>query len=187
MIQGGDPSGTGSGGESYWGKSFEDETVSTLVFNGRGLLAMANRGPNTNNSQFFITFKACPHLDMKHTIFGKLVGGDDVLTKFEYTQTQNDSPLTPIMIKSVTIHVDSFDLLLNKDKILAQERQDKKIKRDRKEQLLKLSLGTVDERDAIGKYMNMDSLNSKKGGDPKANSGAIVSTEGSIKRKKPSG
>ena len=77
MAQGGDPSGTGSGGPGY---QFEDETENGLTFDKRGLLAMANAGPDTNGSQFFITFVPTPHLDGLHTIFGELTEGDDVLS-----------------------------------------------------------------------------------------------------------
>ncbi|XP_067911446.1 RING-type E3 ubiquitin-protein ligase PPIL2 isoform X2 [Heterodontus francisci] len=72
MIQGGDPTGTGTGGESYWGKPFKDEFKHNLSHAGRGILSMANSGPNTNKSQFFITFRSCIYLDKKHTIFGRL-------------------------------------------------------------------------------------------------------------------
>ena len=75
MIQGGDPTGSGRGGESIWGKPFKDECVSTHTFNRPGLLAMANAGPGTNGSQFFITTAATPWLNMKHTIFGEVVAG----------------------------------------------------------------------------------------------------------------
>jgi peptidylprolyl isomerase len=77
MAQGGDPTGVGNGGPGY---TFEDETDNGLTFNKRGLLAMANAGPNTNGSQFFITFVETPWLDGNHTIFGELVEGDDVLS-----------------------------------------------------------------------------------------------------------
>eukprot|EP00667_Euglena_gracilis_P023139 EG_transcript_26042 len=83
MVQGGDPTGTGRGGESSFGKPFEDEVDPTLSHNAVGVLSMANAGANTNKSQFFITFSACQHLDGKHTIFGKLVGGMKVLRAIE--------------------------------------------------------------------------------------------------------
>ncbi len=72
MIQGGDPTGKGKGGESIYGGNFEDEIRPTLRHNMRGIVSMANRGPGTNGSQFFITYAAAPHLDGKNTVFGKV-------------------------------------------------------------------------------------------------------------------
>jgi peptidylprolyl isomerase len=83
MIQGGDPTGTGRGGESIWGKPFADEVVKSVVFDKKGILAMANAGPNTNGSQFFITTKPTPWLNMKHTIFGEVVSGYDSVEQLE--------------------------------------------------------------------------------------------------------
>jgi peptidylprolyl isomerase len=83
MIQGGDPEGTGRGGESIWGKCFEDEMSQTVTFSKVGLLAMANSGPKTNGSQFFITTAKAPWLNMKHTIFGEVASGYDVVQKIE--------------------------------------------------------------------------------------------------------
>lgn len=87
MIQGGDPTGTGRGGESLWGQRFEDEVSSAVRFDRKGLLAMANAGPNTNGSQFFITTIPTPWLNLKHTIFGEVIAGYDVVEKIEKTQT----------------------------------------------------------------------------------------------------
>ncbi|HAH19827.1 MAG TPA: peptidylprolyl isomerase [Candidatus Omnitrophica bacterium] len=93
MIQGGDPTGTGMGGESIWGKPFEDEVSKDVVFDRKGLLAMANAGPNTNGSQFFITTAATPWLTMRHTIFGEVVEGYEVVEKIENCQTgPSDKP-----------------------------------------------------------------------------------------------
>jgi len=94
MIQGGDPTATGMGGDSLWGKPFEDEVSSSLGFDQPGILAMANAGPSTNGSQFFITTAATPWLNMKHTIFGKVVSGYDVVQKIENAKTgYGDKPV----------------------------------------------------------------------------------------------
>jgi peptidyl-prolyl cis-trans isomerase B (cyclophilin B) len=76
MVQGGDPTGTGSGGPGY---KFEDETYGNPLKHGTGYLSMANAGPNTNGSQFFITHAPQPHLDGKHTVFGKVIDSQDVV------------------------------------------------------------------------------------------------------------
>ena len=94
MIQGGDPTGTGRGGQSIWDKPFEDECVETHKFDRPGLLAMANAGPNTNGSQFFITTVATPWLNMNHTIFGEVVDGMDVVRALE--TVEKDSGDRPI-------------------------------------------------------------------------------------------
>jgi len=99
MVQGGCPLGTGSGGPGY---TFADEFNSNPVI--RGMLAMANAGPNTNGSQFFIvTADECPWLDGKHTVFGRVIGGMDVVDTIEHTETdERDRPLKPIEVTSVT-------------------------------------------------------------------------------------
>ncbi|MBU1124951.1 MAG: peptidylprolyl isomerase [Candidatus Omnitrophica bacterium] len=83
MIQGGDPTGTGRGGNSIWGKSFDDEVNPRVQFDRPGILAMANAGPNTNGSQFFITTQKTPWLNMRHTIFGEVIVGYEVVQKIE--------------------------------------------------------------------------------------------------------
>jgi peptidylprolyl isomerase len=85
MIQGGDPTGTGMGGESIWGAPFEDEVTPVAKFDKPGILAMANAGPNTNGSQFFITTAPTPWLNMRHTIFGEVISGYEVVQKIENT------------------------------------------------------------------------------------------------------
>ncbi len=94
MIQGGDPTGTGMGGESIWGEPFEDEVSSGVKFDKPGILAMANAGPSTNGSQFFITTVPTPWLNMRHTIFGEVVSGYDVVQKIENTAVgASDKPV----------------------------------------------------------------------------------------------
>ncbi len=95
MLQGGDPTGTGRDGESIWGKTFADEVNPQVQFDRPGLLAMANAGPNTNGSQFFITTAKTPWLNMKHTIFGEVASGYDVVEKIENTATgYGDKPIS---------------------------------------------------------------------------------------------
>ena len=95
MIQCGDPTGTGRGGNSIWGQPFEDEVKPDVKFDKSGLLAMANAGPNTNGSQFFITTAATPWLNMKHTIFGEVVSGYEVVQRIESVATgPQNKPLT---------------------------------------------------------------------------------------------
>jgi len=101
MIQGGDPRGNGTGGPGY---KFADEISSKRKFTGAGILAMANAGPNTNGSQFFITLAATDWLNGKHTIFGEIVEGLDVIEKIGLVKTlPGDRPATPVVMKTVTI------------------------------------------------------------------------------------
>jgi Peptidyl-prolyl cis-trans isomerase (rotamase) - cyclophilin family len=131
MIQGGDPTGTGMGGESIWGEQFEDE-FTPLLFNIRGALSMANSGPNTNGSQFFIVtasqvpgqmieqmesagypeeiieaYKAnggTPWLDQRHTVFGHVIDGMDIVEAIDQTETNpSDRPLEEVVIESIDI------------------------------------------------------------------------------------
>ncbi|KAJ2711422.1 cyclophilin peptidyl-prolyl cis-trans isomerase Cyp8 [Coemansia spiralis] len=109
MIQGGDPTGSGRGGKSIWGGEFKDEIAKKLAHSERGVLSMANRGPNTNTSQFFILYRAAPQLDGKHTVFGRVVGGLAVLAAMEAVPTDDsDHPTTDIVISDVTVFVDPF-------------------------------------------------------------------------------
>jgi peptidyl-prolyl cis-trans isomerase A (cyclophilin A) len=102
MIQGGDPLGTGTGGPGY---TFADEFQSGRKLEKAGILAMANRGPNTNGGQFFITLAPTPWLNGKHTVFGEVTDGMDIIEKIGATKTTKpgDKPVTPIVIKTVKI------------------------------------------------------------------------------------
>lgn len=110
MIQGGDPTGTGRGGESIWGKPFKDELNSKLLHTGRGVVSMANSGPHTNGSQFFILYKSANHLNFKHTVFGGVVGGLTTLAAMEKVPVDDDDrPLEEIKITSVTVFVNPYN------------------------------------------------------------------------------
>lgn len=116
MLQGGDPTGTGRGGQSIWGQPFADEFgQSPLTHDVRGVLSMANKGKNTNTSQFFVTYRAAKHLDRKHTIFGRVIDNDPggesqkTLSKLENVKTENDKPVEECLIDDVVVFVDPFD------------------------------------------------------------------------------
>ncbi len=104
MIQGGDSTGTGMGGRSIYGRDFEDELVMGLTFDRVGLLAMANRGPSTNTSQFFITTAKTEWLNYKHTIFGEVIKGMDVVNKISVVKKgAQDKPVDPVIIENIKI------------------------------------------------------------------------------------
>ncbi|KAI1237063.1 hypothetical protein IHE44_0014318 [Lamprotornis superbus] len=118
MVQTGDPLGTGKGGNSIWGKKFEDEFSEYLKHSVRGVVSMANNGPNTNGSQFFITYGKQPHLDMKYTVFGKVIDGLETLDELEKLPVNEKTyrPLNDVRIKDITIHANPFALTKSRGK-----------------------------------------------------------------------
>ncbi len=107
MVQTGDPTGTGMGGKSLWELPFEDEFHADHRFDKKGILAMANAGPKTNGSQFFITVKPTPWLNDRHTIFGEVVEGMELIEAISLAETgPRDKPVKDIVMESVKLHED---------------------------------------------------------------------------------
>ncbi|KAF2728024.1 hypothetical protein EJ04DRAFT_504742 [Polyplosphaeria fusca] len=140
MIQGGDPTGTGRGGSSFWGAPFADELEGPRRHDARGIVSMANKGKDTNTSQFFITYRAAPHLDRKHTVFGRVVGGlDTTLSKMEQGSVgEKDRPDPDIRVLDVVVFVDPFEEW-------RREREEGE-KRGREEEEVRAQGGREDER-----------------------------------------
>ncbi|KAL8629056.1 hypothetical protein Q9189_005259 [Teloschistes chrysophthalmus] len=165
MIQGGDPTGTGKGGGSIWApKNFEDEVDGPLKFDRRGVLAMANKGKDSNGSQFFITYRACPHLQRKHTIFGHVVDDDDDTTSSSndtlknlenVTSDEKGRPESPITIKEISILLDPFDAYVKEEE-----------EREVVEEAKRKGGGGEDERVTwTGKRIGVGGVGEKEGGD----------------------
>jgi len=153
-LQGGDPLGTGNGGQSIWGAPFKDEFKPQYSHTGRGVLSMANSGPDTNKSQFFITYRSCKHLDGKHTIFGKLVGGLETLDVAERIGTDNmDMPVQKIQIEKVSVFVDPFQEVRDQ---LKEERAQELEKETKSLEELPKKAETVRKvfTSGVGKYIN---------------------------------
>ncbi|KRY01434.1 Peptidyl-prolyl cis-trans isomerase 4, partial [Trichinella pseudospiralis] len=160
MVQGGDPTGTGTGGESIWGKPFRDEFVSLYSHSGRGVLSMANRGKHTNTSQFFITFRSCKQLDKKHTIFGRVVGGLETLDIIEAVETDNkDRPVEDIIILDTIVFVNPFEKaeeLLKLERKAALEQSAKE-----EEKVVMVEKKSAEKkvfRSGVGKYIDLKAV-----------------------------
>jgi peptidyl-prolyl cis-trans isomerase-like protein 2 len=150
MLQGGDPTGSGRGGQSIWGKNFEDELEGPRKHDKRGVISMANKGKNTNSSQFFILYRQAKHLDLKHTVFAQVVGGLDVLARLEAVEGDDkDRPLEDIELKDVVVFVDPFEEFM-------KDRKDSEDK-EKKQEDIKRAGGTEDERTTwTGKRLRLD-------------------------------
>lgn len=161
MLQGGDPTGTGKGGQSCWApKTFEDEFEGPLTHDSRGVLSMANKGKDTNTSQFFLTYRAVPHLNRKHTIFGRVVeGADTTLKRLEGVETDDkDRPVEECRIVDVVVYVDPFEEFL-------KQRSEAEAEEARKEEVRRQG-GAEDERTTwTGKRVRADGRLEAKGDD----------------------
>uniref|UniRef100_A0A8C8MMK2 Spliceosome-associated protein CWC27 homolog n=1 Tax=Oncorhynchus tshawytscha TaxID=74940 RepID=A0A8C8MMK2_ONCTS len=128
IVQGGDPTGSGTGGESIYGRPFKDEFHSRLRFNRRGLVAMANAGPHDNGSQFFFTLGRADELNNKHTIFGKVTGDTvyNMLRLSEVECDQEERPLNPHKIRTTEVLHSPFDDIIPRERKKSKKDEDKK-------------------------------------------------------------
>ena len=151
MIQGGDPTGTGKGGQSIWGKNFQDEFDGPLTHDARGVVSMANKGKNTNGSQFFITYRTASHLNRKHTIFGQVVGGLEVLARLEAVEVaeKDKRPLEDLAMTEVAVFVDPFDEF-------RREKREKDERAREKEEIVKKGGAEEDRTTWTGKRVRGD-------------------------------
>ncbi|KAK8847361.1 peptidyl-prolyl cis-trans isomerase-like 2 [Kwoniella newhampshirensis] len=213
MIQGGDPTGTGKGGQSFWGEPFRDEYSEKGAYkhDGRGVLSMANSGPRSNTSQFFLTFRETPHLNGKHTVFGKLVGGEEVLDKIERISVRpgGDRPAKDIVILGVNVLQDPFEAYKERlaAKLARQDQSDEALRRRAEAQKerekdrttwLGTNLGEkgeskakkeerkrkAEEESGVGKYLNVPKGVANVGG---AVAGDVMDFGGEKKKKKSGG
>eukprot|EP01134_Creolimax_fragrantissima_P003052 CFRG3052T1 len=166
MIQGGDPTGTGSGGESAWGGRFEDEFNSKLSHEGRGILSMANNGENSNGSQFFITYRSCKHLDKKHSVFGRVVGGLDTLSTMEKVPVDSEThkPSEDLIIEEVVVFVDPFKQLKESEEQQADAKKIAAIEDERARSASEAAKQNINAKnvkggEGIGKYLQSTSTN----------------------------
>lgn len=176
MIQGGDPTGTGKGGQSIWGSPFKDEFHKDLKHEGPGVLAMANSGPNSNKSQFYITLRGSwDHLDGKHTIFGRVVGGYETLQSMNSKDVEvdkNDRPKQDIVLEDITKFQDPFEeaakeVQLERDKQLEKEKDSQK---RNKRKIMNAQGEYINEQDeltfkkfhsGIGGFIDIESIKDK--------------------------
>ncbi len=166
-LQGGDPTGTGTGGSSIFGKPIEDEFHQKLLHKGRGVLSMANTGKHTNQSQFFITLKATPHLDEVHTVFGEVVGNVKLLDDLEAIGSdQNDKPKKEIKILSAEVYSNPFREVISE--FLLKEFSEK-IMKEKLNQDIKIEL-----------LVSNEIINNKFGADGKKNQNKVISRSSEI-------
>uniref|UniRef100_A0A673NHH7 PPIase cyclophilin-type domain-containing protein n=1 Tax=Sinocyclocheilus rhinocerous TaxID=307959 RepID=A0A673NHH7_9TELE len=152
--------------KSYWGKPFKDEFRPNLSHTGRGILSMANSGPNTNKSQFFITFRSCTYLDRKHSVFGRVVGGLETLTAMENVESdpKTDKPKSEIKLLSTTVFVDPYeeaDAQVSICMHIAAEREKEAQKQEEERAQTSASVNKTKTEDkpktfrpGVGKYIN---------------------------------
>lgn len=189
MIQGGDPTGTGKGGQSVWGRPFKDEFRPNLSHSGRGIVSMANSGKNTNKSQFFITYRSCKHLDNRHTVFGRVVGGVEVLTAMEKVRTdEEDHPQEEIKIAASSVFVDPFKEA--EEELLAEEEKERVAREEPQPQSSSSASGSKGDRaqpkayhSGVGRYITPSSGQTGKRARPALQAESLAQASGSKKSK----
>ena len=171
MLQGGDPTGTGRGGTSIWSKNFEDEFEGPLKHDTRGVVSMANKGKNTNSSQFFITYRPATHLDRKHTIFGRVAEGLDTLELLEETPVDEDNrPKEEIKILEAVVLIDPFEEFMKQkeDKEAAEVEKSEKVDDDRTTwtgKRIREDGRIEDSGGGVGKYLKLGHVARNDGGE----------------------
>ncbi|KAH7566700.1 hypothetical protein JRO89_XS08G0218400 [Xanthoceras sorbifolium] len=184
MIQGGDPTGTGTGGESIWGKPFKDELNSKLLHSGRGVVSMANSGPHTNGSQFFILYKSATHLNFKHTVFGGVVGGLTTLATMEKVPVDDDDrPLEEIKITGVTAFVNPYTEPDEEEEEKAKEEKKSEDEDNEKVGSWYSNPGTGTDSGALGSGGVGKYLKAKNATESAADASGLVATSTLKKRK----
>eukprot|EP00603_Paraphysomonas_imperforata_P012776 CAMPEP_0114455658 /NCGR_PEP_ID=MMETSP0104-20121206/3214_1 /TAXON_ID=37642 ORGANISM="Paraphysomonas imperforata, Strain PA2" /NCGR_SAMPLE_ID=MMETSP0104 /ASSEMBLY_ACC=CAM_ASM_000202 /LENGTH=415 /DNA_ID=CAMNT_0001628087 /DNA_START=143 /DNA_END=1390 /DNA_ORIENTATION=+ len=185
MAQGGDPTNSGKGGMSSWGRPFKDEIHGRIKFNHRGQLAMANENkPNTNQSQFFITLGDCEWLNRKHTIFGKVTGNTifNALRMSEVECDEDDRPLDNIVLKSVEVLWNPFDDIIPRNIKAApaatkNTTDDKKRRRKGKKDMKLLSFGEDPEVDDAGTKHGEKMISAHDVGNTDGDGSVLLSSE----------
>jgi cyclophilin family peptidyl-prolyl cis-trans isomerase len=152
--------------------------MSTTTTTARGIVSMANSGRNTNNSQFFITYKACPHLDNQHTVFGRIVGGLSVLDLLEAIPSDHeDRPVTPILIVATVVYIDPFTQQIEEEKKKEEkslrEKEDILKSMDRGKWFSQPSALPTNQSTSVGKYLKLGQTHTEKKG-----------SEGKVEREK---
>jgi peptidyl-prolyl cis-trans isomerase-like protein 2 len=193
MIQGGDTSGTGRGGKSIWDKPFPDEFHDSLKHDGEGVLAMANSGKDTNGSQFYITYKSAPHLNKKHTVFGRLVGGSDQLHDLaEIEVDPMDRPLEDIVILQTIVYTNPLSDAAIKESQQAEKEKEKKEKEKEEYGAWLSNPGSLPVKkissnvtnNGIGKYISNNGSNTQLSGKKRALDFGAISQTDNLKKKK---
>lgn len=184
MIQGGKPRDKKEIETSLWGDAFRDEFDDRLKHTGPGILSMANAGPNTNKRQFFITFKSAPHLDRKHTVFGRVINGLNVLSMMEAVPTdKKDRPTTEIKIISTEIIYSPVEEAAEKERIRIQKRAEMKWREKEERRINALGMPSAETRVTkhdektkavdvtIGKYVPKSAIHRKDSAEVETNEG----------------